>query len=97
LVLAQAAASGLPILTTTNCAGPDLIREGKTGWVLPIRSPEAFIERLRWCDSHREELAAMVRRIYTEFKPRDWADVAADFETLCLTSLRGRCEKACGW
>jgi glycosyltransferase involved in cell wall biosynthesis len=85
-VLAQANASALPILTITNCSGPDLIREGLTGWVLPIRSPEAFIERLRWCNGHRQELAAMVRRIYDEFQPRDWADVAADFESFCLRS-----------
>jgi glycosyltransferase involved in cell wall biosynthesis len=86
-VLAQAAASGLPILTTTNCAGSDLIREGETGWVLPIRSPEAFIERLQWCATHRAELAEMARRIPAQFQPRDWADVAADFEKICLESL----------
>jgi glycosyltransferase involved in cell wall biosynthesis len=88
IVLAQAAASGLPILTTTNCAGPDLIREGDTGWILPIRNPEAFIERLQWCAAHRTQLAAMAHRIPAVFRPRDWADVAADFETLCLASLR---------
>lgn len=83
-VLAQAYASGLPILTTTNCSGPDLIREGETGWLLPIRCPDGFIKRLKWCDAHREELAEMVRRIYHEFQPRDWTDVAKDFEELCL-------------
>lgn len=86
VVLAQANAAALPIVTTTNCCGPDLIKEGKTGWVLPIRDPEAFVERLRWCDSHRTELAEMVRRIYTEFRPRDWNDVAADFEAVCLNT-----------
>src|SRR5262249_23460475 len=39
-VLAQAAAAGLPILTTPNGAGWDLVREGQNGWVLPIRAPE---------------------------------------------------------
>lgn len=87
MVLDQAAASGLPILTTTNCGGPDLLREGKTGWILPIRSPQAFIERLRWCEKYREELANMVQRIYHEFRPRDWADVAADLETLCMKAM----------
>jgi glycosyltransferase involved in cell wall biosynthesis len=86
-VLAQANASALPILTTTNCSGPDLLSQGQTGWVLPIRSADAFIELLRWCDAHRQELAAMVRRIYDEFKPRDWSDVAADFEKICFDSL----------
>ena len=83
VVLAQANAAGLPILTTPNCCGPDLIREGQTGWVLPIRNPQAFIERLDWCDSHREELAEMVRHTYYQFQPRTWADVAADFESIC--------------
>jgi glycosyltransferase involved in cell wall biosynthesis len=83
VVLAQASAAGLPILTTPNCCGPDLIHEGQTGWVLPIRSPQAFAERLHWCDSHREELAGIVRRIYYQFQPRTWADVAADFEAIC--------------
>ncbi len=93
-VLAQAAASALPILTTTNCSGPDLVRDGENGWVLPIRSPEAFVERLRWCDAHRQELAAMVRRIYEEFQPRDWSQVAEDFEAICLRGLEVRTHEA---
>lgn len=90
VVLAQANASGLPILTTTNCSGPDFLREGQTGWVLPIRSPESFVDRLRWCDAHRKDLAAMVRRIYNDFRTRDWSEVAADFETICLEAMAAR-------
>jgi len=80
-VLVQAAAGGLPILVTQNCSGSDLIQDGKTGWVLPIRSPEAFVERLRWCSGHRSELAQMVRNSQTH-RLRDWTDVASDFESL---------------
>jgi len=83
IVLGQVGASALPILTTTNGAGPDLVREGETGWVLPARSPKAFMECLRWCDEHREELAAMVQQLYTCYQPRDWSDVASDFERMC--------------
>lgn len=87
MVLAQAATAGLPILTTEHSGGPDLIDEGKTGWVLPIRNPEAFIERLRWCHTHRLELADMVRMAYHSYRNRDWSDTARDFEHLCLKSL----------
>jgi glycosyltransferase involved in cell wall biosynthesis len=87
VVLAQAAAAALPILTTTNCCGPDLIREGRTGWVLPIRTPEAFTERLHWCDAHRQEVAGMVRDIYQQFQQRTWADVVADFESICADAI----------
>jgi glycosyltransferase involved in cell wall biosynthesis len=89
VVLAQANAAALPILTTTNCCGPDLIREHQSGWVLPIRSPEAFMDRLRWCDAHRQELAEMVRAIYHQFRPRTWAGVAADFEAICAELVNG--------
>lgn len=89
VVLDQALAGGLPVLTTTHCAGPDVIREGATGWVVPIRSPDALLTRLRWAHAHRAELAAMVRRLYDTFQPRDWADVAADYEALCLQELAG--------
>jgi len=87
MVLAQAQANALPILTTTNCSGPDLIREGETGWILPIRDPEAFIERLCWCDSNRAALAEMVRRLYTTHRVRSWDDVARDFEAICAKEL----------
>jgi glycosyltransferase involved in cell wall biosynthesis len=90
-VIAQAAMSGLPILTTTNSGGAELIKDGETGWVLPIRNPEAFIERLRWCDEHREELAKMVCYSYETYRTRDWDDVAADFEAICLAHLAQLC------
>lgn len=88
VVLTQAAANGLPILATTNCAGPDMLRENATGWVLPIRSPQAFVERLRWCDENRDALAAMARRISEEFVPRTWDDVARDFEEICRSTTQ---------
>lgn len=78
VVLAQAAAAGLPILATANCGGPELVREGTTGWILPVRDPGAFINRLRWCNEHRPELAEMVRAVSTQCEPRDWSAVAAD-------------------
>jgi glycosyltransferase involved in cell wall biosynthesis len=89
LVLAQAAAAGLPIVTTPNCSGADLVRDGETGWIVPIRAPDRLIERLRWCAAHREELAALVERLDVQFQPRDWAAVAVDFEEQCAALASG--------
>lgn len=80
VVLTQAYAAGLPILATTNCGAPDFIRDGETGWILPIRAPEEFIDRLDWCERHRAELADVVTRVAHEFQPRTWGDVASDLE-----------------
>jgi glycosyltransferase involved in cell wall biosynthesis len=87
VVLSQAQANGLPILATPNCAAPDMVKEGETGWILPIRNPAAFLQRLQWCDEHRQELAGMVRKVYHDFKPRDWSDVAGDFINACSELL----------
>jgi glycosyltransferase involved in cell wall biosynthesis len=90
VVLSQAQAAGLPILATTNSAAPDLIAETETGWILPIRDPDAFVERLQWCHEHRQELATMVRKVYQEFQPRDWANVAKDFTQICTDYLNNQ-------
>jgi len=87
VVLAQAAANALPILTTPNSAGPDMIEEGKNGWIVPIRAAKMFVERLRWCDENRQELADMVRTTAVDFVPRTWDDVALDFEDICRKAL----------
>ncbi len=85
VVLAQAQAGALPILTTTNSGGPDIIEEGETGWTFPLRSPQAFIDQLHWCDSHREELAEMVRYSHAHFRSRTWTDVAKGFVEMIQT------------
>ena len=79
VVLAQAQASGLPILTTPNCAGPDIIEHGLSGWILPVRSPSCFVSQLLWCHTHRSDLASMVRHIHQSKNLRDWRAVADDF------------------
>ncbi|MCS7082994.1 MAG: glycosyltransferase family 4 protein [Rhodothermia bacterium] len=81
VVLAQAMASGLPVLSTSNCSAPDLIQEDRHGWIFPIRSPDMFIDRLYRCHEERDKLADMVRFIYEEHIIREWNDVARDFES----------------
>jgi glycosyltransferase involved in cell wall biosynthesis len=87
LVLTQAKAAGLPIISTNHCAGPDLLTEGQDGWVLPIRSPEAMTERLRWCDRHRDQLASMAEAVAATYRPPDWRAVAAGFTRLSASCL----------
>jgi glycosyltransferase involved in cell wall biosynthesis len=72
VVLTQALASGLPLVVTPNCAGPDLIQEGRHGWIVPLRNPAAILDRLRWCHAHRQELAAAVHQVYQSSHEFDW-------------------------
>ncbi len=58
-VLLESLACGLPILSTTHTAAPDLITEGEEGFIVEPRRPDLLAERIAWCLENREELAAM--------------------------------------
>lgn len=84
VVLAQAKAAGLPIITTPNGAGEDLLKHDRDGWIVPIRRPDAIVQRLEWCDANRELLAEMIAS-HEHVSSRAWSDVAEDFERICQT------------
>ncbi|GAB3891011.1 glycosyltransferase family 4 protein [Larkinella knui] len=70
-VVLEAMATGLPIITTENTCGPDVIVEGKHGYLVPIRNPErlatlldaAITEQEAWFEMGR--LAAVQARTFT--------------------------------
>lgn len=59
LVQQEALACGLPIIVTANAGGEDLVLEGKTGFVVPIRSPLEIALKVSWLADHRDELESM--------------------------------------
>lgn len=59
LVMQEAMSQGLPVVITPNTGGADLVVEGETGFLVPIRSPEQIAARLAWLNQHRPELVAM--------------------------------------
>ena len=59
LVMQEAMSEGLPLIITKNTGGEDLILEGETGFVVPIRSPERIAEKLEWFLNNRNQLPAM--------------------------------------
>jgi glycosyltransferase involved in cell wall biosynthesis len=42
LVIVEAMAAGLPVITTDHTMGPDIIEHGKNGYMVPIRNVEAI-------------------------------------------------------
>ncbi|MBA4318831.1 MAG: hypothetical protein C0412_10560 [Flavobacterium sp.] len=59
LVLGEALSYGLPLITTTNSGGLDLIAEGIEGFIVPIRDATAIYEKLKLLSSDSELLAKM--------------------------------------
>lgn len=59
LVVLQALASGLPVITTPNVGSAQLIEDGVNGYLVPIRDPEAVADRLRRLRDDPERRRAM--------------------------------------
>jgi glycosyltransferase involved in cell wall biosynthesis len=59
LVQQEAMACGLPLIATKNAGGDDLIIEGETGFLVPIRSPDSLAEKISWCAANRSRISGM--------------------------------------
>jgi glycosyltransferase involved in cell wall biosynthesis len=71
-VLLESLSSGLPILSTTRTAAPDLIEEGKQGFVVEPCRPDLIAERIDWALSHRDDVAEMGRQARLQAEQFTW-------------------------
>ncbi len=72
LVLLEAMSCGIPVITTPNTAGPDILTDGIEGFIIPVRDVEALKEKLEWCYSHPQELAEMGRAARRKAEQLNW-------------------------
>jgi glycosyltransferase involved in cell wall biosynthesis len=59
LVQQEAMACGLPLIATWNSGADDLIQEGETGFLVPIRAPASIADKINWCAAHRDLIPGM--------------------------------------
>ncbi|MBB4079024.1 glycosyltransferase involved in cell wall biosynthesis [Lewinella aquimaris] len=59
LVMQEAMSQGLPIIITPNTGGADLVIPDETGFLVPIRSPEAIAKSIEWFVQNRTEIPRM--------------------------------------
>ncbi len=72
-VLLEALASGLPVLATTHTAAPDLIQDGREGFLVEPRRPDQLADRIRWALTHREDLLRMRQAAHACAEQFPWA------------------------
>lgn len=72
LVMQEAMSQGLPLIITPNTGGDDLIIEGETGFLVPIRSPKTIAEKILWFCNNLSELERMARRAHKHSQSYTW-------------------------
>jgi glycosyltransferase involved in cell wall biosynthesis len=76
-------ANGLPLIITPNTGGEDLIVPGETGFLVPIRRPDAIAEKIAWLADHRDALPQMRLAAVRKAEEYPWAR----YQRLILAAL----------
>lgn len=88
LVLLEAMAQGLPVITTPHTAGPDLIEEGRDGFIVPIRSTAAIVEKLDLLARDSQLLSAMKIAAQTSASRRAWGNYHSQLSEIVLRTTQ---------
>jgi len=94
LVQQEALACGLPIIVTPNTGGEDLVEEGKTGHLIPIRSPEKIADAIRAMIENKnpkEEIRKMCQKKAIQYT---WVNYAQNIINFNLSNHSQRIEIA---
>jgi glycosyltransferase involved in cell wall biosynthesis len=62
LVIQEAMNQGLPIIITANTGAEDLVIYEETGFLVPIRNPEAIAEKINWFLANRNKIFQMGKK-----------------------------------
>jgi len=57
-----------PVIVTERGGAKDLVDEGKNGFIVPVKSPEAIAKNIMWCLSNPDRLADMGERSLEKVK-----------------------------
>ena len=87
LVISEALAHGVPVITTPNAGAADLVEDRRNGFIVPPADSEAIADRLDWCLTHSNELASMGEYAIASVQARNWDLFRREFITLLAAGL----------
>jgi glycosyltransferase involved in cell wall biosynthesis len=77
LVLTEALSQGMPIISTHHTCAPDIIEEGREGFIVPIRDAGAISEKLTVLNEDRDKLQAMKEAALSRASSMSWQQYQA--------------------
>lgn len=89
MVISEAMSRGLPVITTYNSAGPDLIIHEVSGLLIEADSKTAIIDSINWCLDHKERLSEIGNKAIKRAESYPWS---AYRENL-INNIKGKLNK----
>lgn len=74
MVVTEAFARGLPVITTDQAGASDLVRHGQNGLIVRAGDPAAIAGALAWCLDNRDALSAMRAVALETARSWQWSD-----------------------
>ena len=74
MVITEAMAHGVPVITTPHTAAPELITSGEDGFIVPIRDADALATKMQWCIDNRRKLQEMGVKAADTASRWQWSD-----------------------
>jgi glycosyltransferase involved in cell wall biosynthesis len=84
LVILEALAQGVPVITTTSTGGADILTDGMDGFIIPPRSVEAIVEKLELLIRDRARLECMRRAALATARRWSWERYRHELAAICL-------------
>lgn len=72
LVITEALSQGLPVITTPHTGGPEVIKDGVDGFLVPIRDQQTIAAKLELLHSDRDRLMAMKHSALDTAREQSW-------------------------
>ena len=79
MVVAEAFANGLPVITTDRAGAVELVRHGENGLIIPAGDPVALKEALQWCIDNRRRVHEMRFAAVATARQWQWPDYRRAF------------------
>lgn len=72
LVLLEAMAAGLPVITTANCGGADIVKEGVNGFLVNVGDTSNLVDKIRWFKEFPSKNSSMGKNAVETAKQYTW-------------------------
>lgn len=90
MVISEAMSHGVPVIATTNCAGPDIIEHHISGLIIPANDKISLKKSIIWCLENPEKLNEMGEQALKKAKSYPWSEYRRRLAAEVSTALKYR-------